>query len=537
MGPDGVAILAVSPVLSNLRDLELSDNTLGPGGAAALAVSKAMGNIRRLALAQNNIGRQGLQLLLSSSGLERLESLDVSSNGLGANGAMFLASSPVARRLRHLDLADNQIEDAGLAGLLGSPQLTGLLSLGVAQNSLTASGVGLLDGAGLQVDILDLSDNEIGELGAAQLASAISQLRVRNLSIRRTGLSGEDVASIVKGSRKGIEILDVSQNELQTEGIETLARVAELDSLRHLTLDGAWSGPAGMKPLVSSPFLVNLEKLHINSTAIGDKGIAELLTGTGLNSLQELQAQDNGIGPEGAAALAASPIAARLKCLDLSFNRLGDAGAEALARGPVWQQLQELRLRDNEISFGGATALLASPGLEMLQILDVSANPLRGQLDVHSLADDKIALMEDSFAKISSDGKRFAEHFYGELFSRYPGVKPLFANTTMGRQQQHLFSSLVMVIENLRRPDAVADSLAALGKRHVGYGVSPTHYYAVTSTLLDTIKAMLGNEWNEAIQEAWTDGLEAVSRTMMQAHRTDRSEKQHQVSGDVAEQR
>jgi len=159
----------------------------------------------------------------------------------------------------------------------------------------------------------------------------------------------------------------------------------------------------------------------------------------------------------------------------------------------------------------------------MLQVVDLSANPLRGQLDVHSLADDKIALMEESFAKFSSDGKRFADHFYGELFSRYPGVKPLFAHTTMSRQQQHLFSSLVMVIENLRRPDAVAESLNALGRRHVGYGVSPTNYYAVTSTLLDTIREMLGNDWNDAVQEAWADGLEAVSRTMMNAHRMDRS--------------
>jgi hemoglobin-like flavoprotein len=285
-----------------------------------------------------------------------------------------------------------------------------------------------------------------------------------------------------------------------------------------------------MKALVSSPFLVNLEKLSINSTAIGDHGVAELLTGTGLNSLQELHLQDNGIGAEGAAALAASPLATRLKSLDLSFNRLGDSGAEALARGPAWQQLQELKLRDNEISFGGASAILASPSLEMLQSIDISANPLRGQLDVHSLADDKITLMEESFAKFSSDGKRFADHFYGELFTRYPGVKPLFAHTTMSRQQQHLFSSLVMVIENLRRPDAVAESLNALGKRHVGYGVSPTHYYAVTSTLLDTIKEMLGDDWTDSVQEAWTDGLEAVSRTMMNAHRIDRSEVQSPIS-------
>jgi len=109
------------------------------------------------------------------------------------------------------------------------------------------------------------------------------------------------------------------------------------------------------------------------------------------------------------------------------------------------------------------------------------------------------------------------------LFDGFPGVKPLFANTSMSRQKQHLFSALTLVIENLRRADSLQQNLTELGKRHIGYGVSPSHYHAVSSTLLDVIRETLGDEWNETVHEAWSDGLEAISRVMMNAHRQDRN--------------
>jgi Ran GTPase-activating protein (RanGAP) involved in mRNA processing and transport/hemoglobin-like flavoprotein len=522
IGPDGTALLAVSPQLLTLRELDLSRNALGPSGAAALAVSRNLAHLRRLNLAQNNLSRQGLQLFLSSPSLESLESFDVSSNAFGPNGAMALASSLVARRLRTLAICDNGIEDAGLAALLGAPQLTGLSSLRVAQNGLTPSGIGLLDGAALQITTLDLSDNVLGDKGASLLGTALGQLRIVNLEVRRTGLSAEALAEIVKGGHRSVVSLDASHNSLGAEGIEHLSRIPEISTLRNVSMDGTWAGARGLGSLASSPHLSNLLRLSINSNDVGDEGLVIFGTRSVLTGLEELSLADNGISVEGAAALAASAAAARLRKLDLSYNRLADAGAEALAHGPVWQQLRELRVRTNGIGFSGAAALLASPLVEMLQILDLDDNPLRGELDIQSLAEGKISLMETTFAAVSADGSRFADRFYQALFEAFPGVKPLFAHTSMSRQKQHLFSALALVIENLRRPDAVLRNLTELGKRHIGYGVNPSHYYAVSSTLLDVIRETLGNNWNDSVQEAWSDGLEAISRVMMNAHREER---------------
>jgi hemoglobin-like flavoprotein len=515
-------MLVVSPLVSTLRHLDLSRNALGPGGAASLAVSKYFSRLRTLALAQNNLGRQGLQLLLTSSGLNAVEELDISSNSLGPNGAMALASSSMARRLKSLDVSDNEIEDAGLAGLLGTPQLAGLSQLAVAQNSLTPSGIGLFDGVAMQVEGLDISHNELGERGGALLAGAMARIRVRKLRLQGTGLSGSELASIVQNGAGCLTALDASENDMDSVGMDQLSRSPELRSVQHLVLNRTCNGPQGIISLMSSPYLMNLQSLEFNANNVGDRGVVEMASSSGLISLEELSLQDNGISFQGAVALSTSPLAGRLKCLDLSYNRLGDTGAEALAHGPNWQQLRKLRLVTNDVGLSGAASLSASPSMEMLQVLDLRDNPLLGELDVQSLARDKVALMESTFAKISSDGQRFAERFYEKLFERYPGVKPLFSNVSMSRQKQHLFSALVMVIDNLQKPQELEESLTRLGQRHVDYGVSPSHYYAVSGTLLDVIRFFLKDDWNDDVQEAWSDGLEAVSRVMMNAHRQQR---------------
>ena len=55
----------------------------------------------------------------------------------------------------------------------------------------------------------------------------------------------------------------------------------------------------------------------------------------------------------------------------------------------------------------------------------------------------------------------------------------------------------------------------------MGYGVVPSHYYAVVTTLLDTIRNALGERWTDEVQTAWTDGLQAVATVMMRAKRVE----------------
>jgi serine/threonine protein kinase/hemoglobin-like flavoprotein/Ran GTPase-activating protein (RanGAP) involved in mRNA processing and transport len=519
IGADGAGALATCAHLAELRRLDLNHDGIGAGGAAALAVSPHLGNIAELLLARNELGRDGLELLLSARRLEDLQVLDLAGNRLGAAGVMLLAAAPLSRRLRSLDVSDNGLGDAGLAALVGAPHLAALQRLRVASNAFTAGSAGLLGGSLPQLQELDLSHNPLGDDGAAALADSLRRMRISVLRASGCDLGGDGAVAVVEAGGGRLRELDLASNPLRRDGVARLTETPDLAGLRRLDLSAVGSGPDGAEALVGSPHLGGLRVLRLCSDELGDSGAIALARGEqAFARLEELVLQDNRLGLDAALAIAVSPLAGRLTRLDLSHNPLRDEGAEALARCPSWHALRELSLANTGLGLAGAAAILASPGTAMLHRLDLSHNAIGGLTDVHSLSQEVVARLEESFAVVSSRGSDFTERFYGELFGRYPSLQPLFARTDMKRQKQHLLTALVFVIDNLRSPDVVEKSLLTLGRRHLGYGVFPSHYYALTQTLVDTLGSFLAERWSEELHQAWLDGIEAVTAVMMRAH-------------------
>ena len=126
-----------------------------------------------------------------------------------------------------------------------------------------------------------------------------------------------------------------------------------------------------------------------------------------------------------------------------------------------------------------------------------------------------INLLESSFQKIKPYADQFAPSFYENLFKAYPEVKPLFAKTDMTIQHKKLLNSLVLVVENLRSPEALESVLAALGARHIAYGAIPRYYEPVVKSLLITFGQYLQDDWNPEVQTAWRNALRAVSILML----------------------
>ena len=127
-----------------------------------------------------------------------------------------------------------------------------------------------------------------------------------------------------------------------------------------------------------------------------------------------------------------------------------------------------------------------------------------------------VEVLERSFAQIKPRATEFAASFYNNLFTDYPQAKPLFANTNMTEQQQHLVSSLVLVIDSLRKPEVLIDALKGLGAKHVKYGAIREHYPMVGATLLKTFESYLGVDWTLEVKQAWTDAYEAIASIMLE---------------------
>ena len=126
-----------------------------------------------------------------------------------------------------------------------------------------------------------------------------------------------------------------------------------------------------------------------------------------------------------------------------------------------------------------------------------------------------IELLESSFAPIKAQETEFTAHFYRILFTDYPAVKPLFANTHMKKQARQLFKSLVLVVDNLRRPDILSSTLKGLGTRHIQYGVLPEHYPMVGSALLKALSICLEHSWTSTTEQAWNKAYAAVTQLML----------------------
>jgi len=126
-----------------------------------------------------------------------------------------------------------------------------------------------------------------------------------------------------------------------------------------------------------------------------------------------------------------------------------------------------------------------------------------------------IECLEQNFEKIKPRANEFVASFYENLFQLYPEVKPLFANTDMVNQQKKLLNSLVLVVENLRNPEALEPVLEALGARHVSYGAIPKYYGPVGEALLMTFEQYLQEDWTAEVKKAWLDAYRAITTLML----------------------
>ena len=108
------------------------------------------------------------------------------------------------------------------------------------------------------------------------------------------------------------------------------------------------------------------------------------------------------------------------------------------------------------------------------------------------LTDKQIEILEETFAKLAPQGEALVEKFYADLFSRYPEVESMFSHLDIKAQEKKLLSSLVLVVNNIRKPDVLGPALTEMGKRHEKYGALEEHYPVVAEVLLGAMAELAG---------------------------------------------
>jgi len=132
----------------------------------------------------------------------------------------------------------------------------------------------------------------------------------------------------------------------------------------------------------------------------------------------------------------------------------------------------------------------------------------------------QIELLETSFQKIAPQGEAFVTAFYERLFTNYPQTRAFFASTNIKEQRKKLLGALILVIQNLRKPEVLTSALKGLGQRHVEYGVRLEHYPIVGTILLETFADFLGDDWTPEYRNAWAQAYEAICSIMLEGAST-----------------
>ena len=123
--------------------------------------------------------------------------------------------------------------------------------------------------------------------------------------------------------------------------------------------------------------------------------------------------------------------------------------------------------------------------------------------------------LETSFQLLAPRGPELVDRFYAHLFSENPGVRPMFPKDMSG-QKKKLLASLVLIIQNIRKTEALIEPLKEMVRRHVEYGTQPAHYPIVRDSLIGVMQDMAGSAWNQQLTEDWTAALNLVAGVMLE---------------------
>jgi len=127
---------------------------------------------------------------------------------------------------------------------------------------------------------------------------------------------------------------------------------------------------------------------------------------------------------------------------------------------------------------------------------------------------DQISLVQSSFAKVTPIADTAAALFYDRLFTIAPPVKQMFGGD-MAEQGKKLMMTLAVVVNGLANLETILPAASALARRHISYGVKPSHYTSVGEALLWTLEKGLGDAWNAETAAAWSAAYGTLSGFMI----------------------
>src|ERR671939_83937 len=130
-----------------------------------------------------------------------------------------------------------------------------------------------------------------------------------------------------------------------------------------------------------------------------------------------------------------------------------------------------------------------------------------------AMTPEQKTLVQESFAQVLPIADTAATLFYARLFELDPALRLLFPSD-LTEQGRKLMTMLRVVVTGLSRMETIVPAVAALGRRHVAYGVTDAHYATVGAALLWTLAQGLGEGFTAETEAAWVAAYTLLAETM-----------------------
>jgi uncharacterized protein (TIGR02996 family) len=294
-----------------------------PGNIGHLASHSYLAGLRELVVQDGRVGNNGLAVLAASPHLHDLRILRLPMAGIGGR-----ATGPLRMpKLETLDLSQNCLRDTDLANLLEAG-LPAVRHLYLGYNNLSDGAIALLalSPSGSLLQTLDLVGNRrLGDTGIGWLAT----LPLRRLDLSQSIPTGAGLHAV--GTMKELEELGLNRCELGDDRFKEMIFAGGLSRLHTLRAGRALLGDESLIALMTAaprPW----RSLQLPHNHIGRRGVEALAESPDVMQLRELNLANNRVDDQAAFALARSPHLGRLRHLDLSENPLTPQGIEALVR-------------------------------------------------------------------------------------------------------------------------------------------------------------------------------------------------------------
>lgn len=121
-----------------------------------------------------------------------------------------------------------------------------------------------------------------------------------------------------------------------------------------------------------------------------------------------------------------------------------------------------------------------------------------------SLSQSTIDICKATAPVLEVHGEAITTRMYEILFSTYPEIKPLFGEAPEN-QHKKLASSIVAYAKNIDKLENLSKAVEVMAQRHVETKVLPEHYPMVGTSLLQSIKDVLGDAATDDVINAWKE--------------------------------